>query len=462
MENQILKEFLKRNQQKRLNIHCVGDAIVDEFFFVKINRISPEHPIPVMLCQNNIIRKPGGAANVAYQLQHLNVETQLICFSDLNADKVFSDHKIKLLSYSPEFFATLPVKRRYLDNGIQVAPRHDMEIPLCGLSLREIGLSIQLMGYYVEMQKPDVVILSDYAKGFFANPDHNIMDYYKNVVTIVDTKSGDLDRWKGCTIFKPNAKEAQELSGYTNWQDQASYFYDKLECEAVAITFGGEKVAGKWHGEFFQYLPNKKVVVESVIGAGDCFAAFFATATGHGFNPIESAEIAWNAGAIYVQQRMNRPVVPAELSEDKIVEPEDLKNRDFKLVFTNGCFDILHKGHLQTLKFAKSKGDKLVVALNTDDSIKRFKDINRPVVPLEHRMAVMAGLEFVDFVVCFDEETPLEIIKKIQPDVLVKGGDYEIENMVGSNIVPEVYKAPLLPNSSTTKILNDFFKSKND
>lgn len=461
MEVQILKEFLKRNQQKKLKIHCAGDAMIDEYYKVKVNRISPEHPVPVMVCQNNFVRKPGGSANVAYQFKHLNVDTKLICFSDPEANKVFDDHNLNRLQSQPSLNACLPIKRRYLDNGIQVAPRHDFEKKLCGLNKKEISNLIFSFGDQIKKHKPDVAVLSDYNKGFFIDSEVNILDYYKDVITIVDPKTGDLAKWKGCTIFKPNSKEAQDLSGCDFWKDQAKYLQEHIGCEAVVITFGGEKVAGIWKNEFFEYLPNKQVFVESVIGAGDCFAAFFAASIGHGFNPIESAEIAWNAGAVYVQQRMNRPVVPAELIEDKIVQPEDLRNRDFKLVFTNGCFDILHKGHLQTLRFAKGKGDKLVVALNTDDSIKRFKSKNRPVVPLEHRMAVMAALEFVDFVVCFDEETPQNVIRKIVPDVLVKGGDYEIENIVGADIVPEVYRSPILAESSTTKFLNDYFSKYN-
>lgn len=473
MENQLMKEFLRRNQQKKLKIHCVGDAMIDEYYKVKVNRISPEHPVPVMVCQNEVVRRPGGAANVAYQFKHLNAEVQLLCLYDPDALKVFKEHQINLFDYDPKFNATLPVKRRYLDNGIQVAPRHDFELDLCGCDLENIETQIILISSYISKSLPDVAVLSDYNKGFFAehsntkyifstNDSHNILGAYKGVKTIVDPKTGRLQKWKGCTIFKPNAKEAQELSGMKNWKDQSLYFKSELECEAVVITHGGDRVVGIWKDDFFEFVPTKKVAVESVIGAGDCFAAFFAAATGHGFNPVESAEIAWNAGAVYVQQRMNRPVVPAELINDKIVQPEDLRKRDFKLVFTNGCFDILHKGHLQTLKFAKSKGDKLVVGVNSDSSIKRFKNKSRPIVPLEHRMAVLAALDDVDFVVSFDEDTPLNVIEKIMPDVLVKGGDYSIENIVGSNIVPEVYTAPIVADSSTTKIIEDFLKGQTD
>lgn len=453
----LVKEFLKRSHLKRLNIHCVGDAMIDEYYNVDVNRISPEHPIPIMLCQNKYESRPGGAANVAYQLKHLNVNAKLICFNDIKAIKVFEKNGVSCIphpiNYSFWGGCDLPIKRRYLDNGVQVAPRHDIEYERCGLSEHFIEKHSERIYFQVERHPIDVVILSDYDKGFFHSKNHRILDHYIDKITIVDPKYGPLSKWKGCTIFKPNSKEAKLLSGKEEWQDQATFLQNELECEAVVITLGGSGVGGIWKGEHFSYIPQHSVNAESVIGAGDCFAAFFATAIGLGFTPPEASEIAYNAGSIYVQRRMNRPVVPAELLPSKIVEPEDLTRRDFKLVFTNGCFDILHKGHLETLKFAKSKGEKLVVALNTDQSIKRFKDQDRPIVPLEHRLAVMAALECVDFVVSFNEDTPIDIIKIIKPDVLVKGGDYQIKDIAGSDIVREVHVAPLVPNISTSLIL---------
>lgn len=456
----ILDQFLKKNREDALKIHCVGDAMIDEYYKVKITRISPEHPVPVMECQNNVVRRPGGASNVAYQLKHLNADVSLISFPDNEADQIYKEHNLKLIRPNSTLNCSLPVKRRYLDNGIQVAPRHDFEKKFCGLSSQQIDEYLQLLGGLISKEMPDVAILSDYNKGFFYNCNNSFLNLYKNIKTIVDPKYGPLEKWKGCKIFKPNSKEAEQLSGKSSWQDQAKFLYDFLECESVVITFGGEKVAGIWNGYEFIFKPEKKVNVESVIGAGDCFAAFFAMAIGHGFNPIEASEIAWTAGSVYVQQRMNRPVVPAELSCTKIVSPYDLSKRDFKLVFTNGCFDILHGGHIQTLNFCKNKGDKLVVALNSDESIKRIKDKSRPILPLEHRLAVVSCLEVVDFVVCFDEDTPFEVIKIIKPDVLVKGAGYDNLNIIGSDIVPEVYIAPTIQNASTTKFAEEWLSRR--
>lgn len=451
----LMDEFLKRNREKTLNIHCLGDCVIDEYYDVKVNRISPEFPGLIMSSNDDwCVRRPGAAANVAYQLKYLNTNSWLMCWCDDALKSVLIDHGIKWAHPLASERCSLPVKRRYLDSGVQII-RHDLEVPFCGLDDFYIdACTVEIARAIGQTFVPDVAILSDYNKGFFSSDKHNVINLYKGSKTIVDPKKGPLSKWKGCTIFKPNCKEAFELTGLSNWEDQAKFIQQQLECEAVVITCGGEGVCGIADKELFTFTPSKTVVVESVIGAGDCFAAFFAVAIGHDFHPLEAAEIAWNAGAKYVQTRCNRPIVPAELSESRTVDPIDLANRDFKLVLTNGCFDILHEGHLKTLEFAKSKGDKLVVALNSDASVERLKGKGRPVKPLDQRMAVMGALNMVDFVVSFDEDTPLELIKKINPDVLVKGGGYSVETIVGADIVPEVYTIPLVKDLSTTSILD--------
>jgi len=456
MTRKLLKKFLKRSQQQRLNIHCLGDAMIDEYYDVKVNRISPEFPMPIMLSSSvDPVKRPGGAANVANQFRHFGVDSTLFCFYDEEAVTVFNEHGIDAKPFWVNGVLThLPVKRRFLDGNTQII-RHDVEVPLCGYKEDHLdNINEQVKGS-VSGTKPDVVVFSDYDKGFFSSKNFCLSDLYPDVVTIVDPKRGPLSKWHGCRIFKPNAKEAMELSGgMTCWREQSRFFQRTLDCESVVITHGGEKVVGVWRDEFFDYRPHRPVHVESVIGAGDCFAAVFAMAIGYGFSVAESSEIAWNAGAVYVQRGMNCPIIPAEISWDGIVEPEHLKNRDIKLVFTNGCFDVLHEGHLQLLRFAKAKGDRLVVAINTDESVRGLKGEGRPIKPLDQRMAVVAALDCVDFVVSFSEPTPLEVIKKIMPDVLVKGADYKPEDIVGADIVPELFRAPILDGLSTSNFLS--------
>jgi len=447
----LIQTFLERNKSKKLSIHCVGDALIDEYWQVRVNRISPEFPMPIMHSDANCpSHRPGGVANVAYQLKHFNVNPKLLCLSDPSGEWLFKQHGLS--TERDEFYdARLPIKKRFLDGNVQII-RHDVEKPLCGLLIDELEDCLKRLQDKITKQ-PDVAILSDYNKGFFGSK-INLLDSYRNCTTIVDPKKGPLEKWKGCTIFKPNSKEAEELSGKKGWKDQARFFKDELNCQSVVITHGGGVVAGIDGDEYFSFVPDKEVVAESVIGAGDCFCAFFAMAIGQGFTVLEASEIAWNAGAIYVQRKMNKPVCPSEL-QSGLVDPEILINRNYKLVFCNGCFDVLHTGHMELLKFAKSKGDKLVVALNSDASVKRLKGEQRPIVPLEQRMAVMSHIKYVDFVVSFDEDTPSEVIDLIKPDVLVKGGEYKIEDIIGADKVKEVYRAPMVPDVSTTKILSN-------
>ena len=461
---QLIQKFLKANRERTVAIDCFGDAMVDEYYNVQVNRVSPEFPMPIMRSFINTpsCSRPGGAANVAAQFKNFNVASLLHCFYDPCCSGVFEDHRVHRMCGTCFGNACLPIKRRYVVGNLQVI-RHDIEQPRCGLSdatideyhrlyARELTRPTLVPGMKNRIEQLDVAILSDYDKGFFSR--HSYLNLLTNVKTIVDPKKAPLSKWKGCTVFKPNAKEAEELSGYSDWQSQAKYFRQELECKAVVITNGGGGITGIDGDELFGYWPNPIDNIKSVVGAGDCFCAFFAMAIGHNFSIPEAAEIAWNAGAKYVQGGMNRPITPAELSPNGIVEPEDLEKRDYKLVFTNGCFDLLHEGHIKTLEFAKEKGNKLVVALNSDASIRRLKGEGRPVIPLEQRMLVMSKLKPVDFVVSFDEDTPLEVIKKIKPDVLVKGADYEVGNIVGADVVPQVFRAPIIQGLSSSNFIN--------
>lgn len=466
---ELMHDFLSKIRKRKLKIHCVGDAMIDEYYKGHVNRISPEFPMSVMTSDDDKpIRRPGGAANVAHQFRHFNADAWLVAYTDAVLKSVLKEHDIKHaecpnISY---YGGRVPVKKRFWHDTVQVH-RWDIEKPLYGMADKWLdGLEPMVIENWLKLPAPDVVVLSDYDKGVFSDA-RFWMDYASSlgVPTIVDPKRGPASRWRRCTVFKPNAKEARDISGKRDWKDQCHHFVAETDCDHVVITCGGDGVKG-WSrdvstgfntrletGEFWEFTPDSTVKVESVIGAGDCFVAMLALAVGHGFYMKNACEIAFRAGAVYVQNNMNRPIVPGELAADKIVEPEDLASRDFKLVFTNGCFDILHAGHLRTLTEAKKRGDKLVVALNTDASVKRLKGESRPVNCLANRLEVMSHLGVVDYVMFFDEDTPLEVIKRCQPDVLVKGGDYQIENIVGHDIVKEVYTVPVVEGLSTTAIL---------
>jgi D-beta-D-heptose 7-phosphate kinase/D-beta-D-heptose 1-phosphate adenosyltransferase len=205
--------------------------------------------------------------------------------------------------------------------------------------------------------------------------------------------------------------------------------------------------------EFFEYQSKKEKQAACVIGGGDCYVAYLTIALQLGFNLYDSAAIAFSISYFYVTKNNNKNLRPIDFYiffNSKFVDIEDLSKRNFKLIFTNGCFDAgLTPGHIDCLRFAKNQGGKVVVALNSDDSVKRLKGRDRPVLNLEERMEIISSLEFVDFVVSFTEETPENLINQIKPDIIVKGGDYLPEEVVGKETA-EVLICPYKKSISTT------------
>lgn len=447
-----------------VKVGIVGDAMIDQYFNVRVKKISPEFPIPVMHSDTDESDEfPGGAANVAYQFKNFNARVNLISFTDAEADAVLQIKGVNT-AMCVNITNNIPRKRRFYSDDFPTY-RWDIEQHHYGLGS---DLDKKCFELYAKTQQSaecfDVLIFSDYDKGVF----YKYLDLLipECPISIVDAKSGCVDRWRGCTIFKSNKQEALELSGCDTLNEAGLNLLDRLKCEAVIVTQAGQGVTvfDRNASDFsiYEIRPTEKLPpAESVIGAGDCFTAFLAMSLGYGMKIREAAEVAWRAGSLYVKNKHNKPLSRLDIIHTfnptihKIIDthPELVfKNRKYKLVFTNGCFDILHAGHLELLRYAKSLGDKLVVAVNTDQSVAAIKP-GRPFVSLEDRMALLAGLEFVDFVVPFSEETPIEIIKRINPDVLVKGNQYKKEDIVGYGIVKEVMTVPMVAGLSTTNIV---------
>jgi D-beta-D-heptose 7-phosphate kinase / D-beta-D-heptose 1-phosphate adenosyltransferase len=443
----VLQKFFDLNNSgAKLNICVVGDAMVDEYYDVKINRISPEFPIPICSSANEYCKPfPGGAANVAYQFKHFAVNAKLATFVDAESQSVFNSAGIESDLFVRVGFVSqkIPRKKRFYSEGIPIF-RWDVESKLTSPELNHYCNDLFKI---IQPDKFDVVIFSDYNKGVFSGNIHELVK--KCSISIVDPKT-DINKWYGCTVFKPNAKEALALSGRSTIKEAAEYLFYTLSSKAVVITESENGVSVFDENGYFKINPLKSIKVKSVIGAGDCFTAFLAMAVARGMTYRESAEVAFNACSIYVTNDCNKPIGYLDLC-GKRPDNYHLRNRDFKLVMANGCFDILHAGHIELLRFAKQQGDKLVVAVNSDASISRLK-AGRPFITLSQRIEMLAALEFVDYVISFDEDTPLELIMQIQPDTLVKGAEYQVENIVGYGIVDEIKTYPMVPELSTTKI----------
>jgi D-beta-D-heptose 7-phosphate kinase/D-beta-D-heptose 1-phosphate adenosyltransferase len=442
-------------------IHIIGDSMLDEDYQVKVTRISPECPnVNVLLSEEfrPFRRYPGGASNVCYQLNNFNIISRLFTFIDPEAFKVLRDHGIRYwggVDLPAGHYA--PRKKRFYEKGFQVVSRLDIEKPKYGLNETDLRyLQAELCKYWSAFQvEPDAIIFSDYNKGVFAN-DFQVSWFDSKAIKIVDPKVAPLHKWKGCNVFKPNSKEAEALSGMTDWKQQCDFFQAELGCWGVVITQEGSGIVGKDGSEYFEYRPNLTIKPLDIIGAGDCFIGTLALALVHNFSLKEASQIAFHGGLVYVQQKQRGTFGPWSFhSYGKILKNwEFLKSREYKLVFTNGCFDLVHSGHLQTLEFAKSKGDKLVLGVNSDESIKRLKGNSRPILPLSERIKLLAALDCVDFIIPFEEDTPQQLIEQIKPDVLVKGADWIGKEVAGTDCVKEVCYAPLIQGHSTSEIIN--------
>lgn len=452
----LIASFLDKVFDKKISVNVIGDTIIDEYYDVEVERISPEFPIPVYKSRSidptsGLI--PGGAANVALQFQHFNVNVELISLLDNISQVIFESKGIKSNHSKVLGNIFIPRKRRIYSQNTPLV-RHDFEKENYGLD------DIKKQLFELSIPESDFNIFSDYSKGLFCIP--WFRKYMQKSPSIVDPKHNFIDLWEGCNYFKPNSIEAEKLSERKNHKDQLEFFMDALKCQGVLITKSGDGVVGKdVDHDYFEVKPNHKIEnPESVIGAGDCFVAFVTMALARGFNLEQAAHIAFIAGSAYVQRKHNRPLCPVELlsatGTKEIKNAEILKNRNFKLVFTNGCFDFgLTAAHVECFKFAKSHGDKLVVALNSDRSVSRLKGRGRPLMPFNERLKVLSALESVDYVIGFEDDTPYETIKDLMPDLIVKGGDYTKEEVVGYDLAP-VELFPFINSTSTTDKINKY------
>lgn len=443
-------DFLLRQFGRRARVAVFGDAILDEYYDVVADRVSPEFPIPVMTARSSDPSKIsfGGAANVCQQFSNFNFDVGLFALIDqrfLCHSRAFDSSGCLLAP------ASIPVKKRFYSGSFPLC-RFDVEQKGYGFTKSELADKQRILVDRLLSSDPyEVVVFSDYDKGVFDGIEPFLFRMPGDTITIVDPKGGPISKWRGCTIIKPNSVEAKNLSGKSDWRSQCEYFFRETGCQAVVITQAGEGVVGNVMGSWFEYRPECSTDPRSVIGAGDAFVAFMAMCMSHSIDIRMAVEIAFKACSIYVGKDRNSPVYPYELASDKFVSPESLARRDFGLSFANGCFDILHPGHVELLKFAKSKADRLVVAVNSDRSVAAQRKSHPMVNDLDYRKQMVASLECVDFVLSFDEDDPYELIKAIRPDVLVKGSD--CPSPIGSDLVGEVCLFDIINGYSTTEAI---------
>lgn len=466
------------------NILVVGDVMLDRYWTGDSQRISPEAPVPVVKI-SELDDKVGGAANVARNIAHLDGKVTLmgIIGQDENGERLtqlLEEEQVnaKLLTQSQQPTIT---KLRVISRQQQVV-RLDFEE-----AFAEEHAQALVEQFKAELKHHQFVVFSDYNKGslrFIGEMIKIARDAGKTV--LVDPKSKDLSDYAGASVITPNKTEFVAAGGLVHSEEaiveSAQNIMTSCNIESILLTRSEQGMSAISKSEKVD-MPAQVLEVSDVTGAGDTVIATLAMMMASGLELADAAKVANLAAGIVVAKLGAATVSPEELYrvvnkhlfaskqrhyqtpfEDVLQHIRFARQSGEKIVFTNGCFDILHAGHVHYLEQAKALGDRLVVGLNNDASITRLKGEGRPVNPLEQRATVISGLASVDWVIPFGEingnefdDTPYDLIKLIAPDVLVKGGDYTPETIVGADIVQlnggDVAVIEFVDGCSTTKII---------
>ncbi|EID4796939.1 D-glycero-beta-D-manno-heptose-7-phosphate kinase [Campylobacter lari] len=450
---------------KKPKILVVGDFMVDHYIWCDCTRISPEAPVMVMKSQKED-KRLGGAGNVYANLKSLGAEVfALGLVGDDESGRFLKENlNAKLLV---EKDRKTPLKSRILSHSQQVL-RLDDENDFY------TKLEDEIIQEYRKIAKDyDAIILSDYAKGVLTSKVTKALIEHANTLNLpilIDPKGSDFSKYQNATLLTPNKKEAIQALGVEkidNLEKALKKLKDNLNLAYSIITLSEEGIA--LFDEKLHIIPAKALEVYDVTGAGDSVIAMLAYALALKVDIVKACELANDAAAVVVAKVGSVSVSLEEIKnlkkasfEDKIKSKEELVKliQNQKVVFTNGCFDIMHYGHIKYLEKAKKLGDILVVGLNSDESVKRLKGNSRPINLEFQRACMLASMYFVDYVVIFNDDTPYELIEFLKPDVLVKGADYKGKEVVGSNLVKKVELIDFEDGFSTTNIINRIANDK--
>lgn len=482
---------MKENLRKRLltaekkKILVAGDIILDRFIWGQVSRISPEAPVQIVNVKRENISL-GGAANVAQNIVAIGCDVTMMGMTGKDASGDLLVSEFRRLGISTE--SVIEVQSRPTITKTRVIAEQQQIVRIDHEQTDEI--SPQQEDFFIHylrqhIKQFDAVVISDYQKGLLTARLLRLIIETANengIMTIVDPKRADLSVYSGATLIKPNRKEAEQsirriLANNDSAMQAATDIREKFSFKSVLITRGKEGMTLVSDSTGL-HIPATAREVFDVTGAGDTVTAYLALMMSNQYPLIESAMIANMAAGVAVSKlgtvTVKREEVLHEMEQQtsgssKIVTADELTillgaiRKKKKIVFTNGCFDILHVGHITLLSKSKALGDVLIVGLNSDASIRRIKGEKRPIVSETERAHILSALEAVDYVVLFDEDTPLEIITQLKPDILVKGSDYKPEQVVGKNVVEsyggEVKLVDLVAGFSTTNIVDAILKN---
>jgi D-beta-D-heptose 7-phosphate kinase/D-beta-D-heptose 1-phosphate adenosyltransferase len=441
------------------NIVVIGDLMLDEYLIGHVGRISPEAPVPVIREQRREFSF-GGATNVAVNCKRVGCNVHMIgiignrdwpgeqLISMLSKKNVFIEGLVK----SPDRITTR--KKRIVAQQQQLL-RIDSEQTH---KLTRFERDNLMCNIHTVIKPGYLVLISDYAKGMIDRQIiQEIMDRAKvcNSIVVADPKGPYFGKYRGIHYLKPNMKEFLQMLDYFDLNrensivDNGREICENLKLRGLIVTMGEKGIQFISPEENIFYPAHKREVYD-ITGAGDTVLAFLAVGLVNGLEMAECLELGNLAASVAVSHRKTYAVSLDDLLADKKEANEKIypewrsleevlgwlrTEEKKKIVFTNGCFDLLHSGHIFLLQQAKKRGDVLVVALNTDESVKRYKGDARPIKTLEERAKIISAIDVVDYVVFFDQDTPAKLINRLKPDVLVKGGDYEVEKIAGYDAV---------------------------
>lgn len=429
-----------------------GDVMLDRYLFGSTGRISPEAPVPVVHVHETDDR-PGGAANVAVNLAALGVATDLVGVvgQDSAADSlesIMGTHGIGCNFARADDRPTI-TKTRVQSRGQQLIRLDEEQVS----AMPGDAMLAALQG---TLEGAGAVVLSDYGKGALSDVAAMIAACNDaGVPVLVDPKGTDFEKYRGASLLTPNQSEFEAVAGISDSDDElverARSMMDQLQLDALLVTRSEKGMLLVETGAEPVFLSTQAREVYDVTGAGDTVIATLAAALASGQNLASAAALANVAAGLVVRKIGVATVTPGEISaalhqrgqggrglvdlDALLALADEARGRNERVIMTNGCFDVLHAGHVAYLEEAKSLGDRLIVAVNNDDSVRRLKGESRPINALEDRLLVLAGLAAVDWVVAFSEDTPANLIESVLPDVLVKGGDYQPEEIVGAKEV---------------------------
>ena len=461
-------------KRKSNRILVVGDLILDHYIGGKVSRLSPEAPVPIMNLEKERYLL-GGAGNVVRNLCEFNCNVDLFSIIGNDDYQKIITHHLKEFNLSSEYIfpfegRVTTVKTRVISGNHQFL-RIDRE-QTNYLSDKDTENLIHQIESIIH--KYEIVIISDYGKGLCS--ERFLEAIIKlctdtNKLVLVDPKGSDYNKYRGVFVLTPNKKEAElatgvEIKNLDSLKLCLEKLLDTTKCNLPLITMGEEGIA---------ILKNQKVIkfpalskeVYDVTGAGDTVIASLAYCFLNNKSINEAIIFANTAASIVVGKQGSATVKLEEVNRslNKISTSNKILFRDkeinslvsslksVKATFTNGCFDILHVGHVTYLKEASKKGDVLIVGLNSDKSVRKLKGSKRPINNELARANMLASLEFVDYVIIFEEDTPLKLIKQLKPHYLIKGGDYAIQDIIGREFAKETITIPLVKGISTTNII---------